>query len=70
MFVWDKKVQPEMNQQWNLTVQSEASPTTTFQVGYVGEHGTHLIVPTPYLQKTLTNGVVDPWTLLHRAIPP
>ena len=37
-----------MNQQWNLTVQSEASSTTTFQIGYVGEHGTHLIVPTPY----------------------
>lgn len=59
-FVWDKKVQPEMNQQWNLTVQSEASPTTTFQVGYVGQHGTHLIVPMPYLQKTLTNGVPTP----------
>ena len=60
MYVWAPKVQPEMNQQWNLTVQSEASSTTTFQVGYVGEHGTHLIVPTPYLQKTLTNGVPTP----------
>jgi hypothetical protein len=60
MYVWAPKVQPEMNQQWNLTVQSEASATTTFQVGYVGEHGTHLIVPTPYLQKTLTNGVPTP----------
>ncbi len=60
MYVWAPKVQPEMNQQWNLTVQSEASATTTFQIGYVGEHGTHLIVPTPYLQKTLTNGVPTP----------
>ena len=60
VYVWDKKIQPEMNQQWNLTVQSEASATTTFQVGYVGEHGTHLIVPTPYSQKTLTDGVVTP----------
>jgi hypothetical protein len=59
-FVWDKKVQPEISQQWNLTVQSEVGPTTTFQVGYVGAHGTHLIVPTPYLQKTLTNGVPTP----------
>ena len=25
MYVWDKKVQPEMDQQWNLTVQGEAS---------------------------------------------
>jgi Carboxypeptidase regulatory-like domain len=60
MFVWDKKVQPEMNQQWNLTVQSQATATTTFQVGYVGEHGTHLIVPTPYAQKTITDGAVTP----------
>jgi hypothetical protein len=49
-----------MNQQWNLTVQGQATATTTFQLGYVGEHGTHLIVPTPYAQKTLTNGVVTP----------
>jgi hypothetical protein len=60
MYVWDKKVQPEMNQQWNLTVQAEVSPTTTFQIGYVGDHATHAIVPTPYAQKTLTNGVVTP----------
>lgn len=60
LYVWDKKIYPEMNQQWNLTVQSEASATTTFQLGYVGEHGTHLIVPTPYSQKTLTDGVVTP----------
>jgi hypothetical protein len=60
VYVWAPKVQPEMNQEWNLTVQSEASATTTFQIGYVGDHGTHLIVPTPYSQKTLTNGVVTP----------
>ncbi len=64
MYVWAPKVQPEMDQEWNLTVQSEASPTTTFQIGYVGDHGTHLIVPTPYSQLTLTNGVAHPWTIL------
>jgi hypothetical protein len=45
---------------WNLTAQTQVSPTLTFQVGYVGQHGTHLMVPTPYLQGTLTNGVVGP----------
>ena len=60
LYVWDKKVQPAIDQQWNLTVQSEASATTTFQVGYVGQRGTHLIVPTPYSQKTLTDGKVTP----------
>jgi hypothetical protein len=60
MYVWAPKVQPEMNQEWNLTVQTEANATTTFQLGYVGDHGTHLIVPTPYAQQTLNNGVVGP----------
>jgi hypothetical protein len=59
-FVWDKTVQPALIEQWNLTAQTQVSPTTTFQVGYVGQHGMHLMVPTPYLQGTLTNGVVGP----------
>jgi hypothetical protein len=60
MYVWDKKVQPAMDQQWNLTMQTEAGRNLTFQVGYVGSHDTHLMVPTPYLQGTLNNGVVGP----------
>ena len=60
VYVWAPKINPEMNQEWNLTVQSEASATTTFQLGYVGDHGTHLIVPTPYSQLQLTNGVPSP----------
>jgi hypothetical protein len=60
VFVWAPKVQPEMNQEWNLTVQTEASPTTTFQLGYVGDHATHLIVPTPYSQENVTNGQPSP----------
>jgi hypothetical protein len=60
LYVWDKKIQPAIDQQWNLTVQGQASATTTFQIGYVGQHGTHLMVPTPYSQKTITDGVVTP----------
>lgn len=60
MYVWDKKVQPAMDDQWNLTIQQAFTSNTTLQVGYVGEHGTHLMVPTPYAQKRLVNGVVEP----------
>ena len=60
VYVWDKTVQPEMDQQWNLTMQTEASPNTTVQLSYVGSHDTHLMVPTPYSQLTLNNGVVGP----------
>jgi hypothetical protein len=51
--VWDPKVQPAITYQWNLTVQQQLNNTTTAQLGYVGQHGTHLMVPMPYLQKQL-----------------
>jgi hypothetical protein len=57
MFVWDKTVQPALDQEWNLTVQQEVTPTTTFQIGYVAQKADHLMVPMPYLQKQLVNGV-------------
>jgi hypothetical protein len=60
MYVWDKTVQPAMSQQWNLTAQQTLTPSTTFQLGYVGQKGTHLMVPTPYAQKQLVNGQVEP----------
>ena len=49
--VWDPNVQPAITHQWNGTVQQQINSTTTLQVGYVGQHGTHLMVPMPYLQK-------------------
>ncbi|HZS97710.1 MAG TPA: carboxypeptidase-like regulatory domain-containing protein [Terriglobales bacterium] len=51
--VWDQNVQPAITQQWNLTLQQQLNSSTTVQVGYVGQHGTHLMVPMPYLQKQL-----------------
>src|SRR4029077_1849660 len=51
--VWDPKVQPALTNQWNLTIQHQLANTATLQVGYVGQHGTHLMVPMPYLQKQL-----------------
>ena len=38
----DQNLRPAQNQQWNLTVQHQFSNTLTGQVGYVGQHGTHL----------------------------
>jgi Carboxypeptidase regulatory-like domain len=50
--VWDPNVQPALTQQWNGTVQHQFG-TNTIQAGYVGQHGTHLMVPMPYLQRQL-----------------
>jgi hypothetical protein len=38
----DQNLRPAQNQQWNFTVQQQFGKTTTFQLGYVGQHGTHL----------------------------
>jgi hypothetical protein len=51
--VWDPHVQPALTDQWNLTIQHQLANSATVQVGYVGQHGTHLMVPMPYLQKQL-----------------
>ena len=37
LYSWDKKVQPAHSNQWSLFVQQEISPTSTFQIGYVGQ---------------------------------
>jgi hypothetical protein len=51
--VWDPNVQPAISDQWNLTVQRQFWGNTTLQVGYVGQRGTHLMVPFSYSQREL-----------------
>ncbi len=59
--LWDPNIQPAISQQWNLAVEHQFSDSTTFQVAYVGQHGTHLMVAMPYLQAQLhANGTITP----------
>jgi hypothetical protein len=51
--LWDPNLQPAISQQWNLAVEHQFTDETTFQVAYVGQHGTHLMVAMPYLQAQL-----------------
>src|SRR5205807_905949 len=51
--VWDPNVQPAIADQWNLTIQHQFWGDTTFQIGYVGQRGTHLMVPFSYAQREL-----------------
>ncbi|MGP0020220.1 MAG: TonB-dependent receptor [Candidatus Sulfotelmatobacter sp.] len=51
--VWDPKVQPAIADEWNFTVQHQFAGNTTVQVGYVGQRGTHLMVPFDYAQRVL-----------------
>jgi hypothetical protein len=48
--LWDKNVQPAIDDQWNLTIQHQLNQTTTLQVGYVGQWAYHLMVPFSYGQ--------------------
>ena len=67
--LWNPDIQPAMAQQWNLSIQHQLSNSTTLQVGYVGQRGTHLMVPTPYLQKQLIRTVRSPIVLSWLATP-
>jgi hypothetical protein len=41
--IFDQNFKPAMVDQWNLTLQQQLSNSLTFQVGYVGQRGAHLL---------------------------
>jgi hypothetical protein len=51
--LWDPFVRPANTQQWNLTLERQMGWRTVGSVGYVGQKGTHLVVPMPYYQRRL-----------------
>ena len=56
---WSGTVQPAVADQWNLTVQRELNHETSFQLGYIGQRTTHLMVPEWLSQGDLqANGTV------------
>ena len=59
--LWHPNIQPAISQQRNLSVEHEFTGSTTLQVGYVGQHGTHLMVAMRYLQSQLhADGNITP----------
>jgi len=41
--IYDQNFKPAMIDQWNLTIQQQLTNTLTFQIGYVGQRGAHLL---------------------------
>ena len=41
--VFDQNFKPAMIDQWNFTIQQQFSNSLTFQIGYVGQRGAHLL---------------------------
>ncbi len=61
LLVWDPNVQPAISNQWNVFVQQQLTPTTTVQVGYVGQQARHLAVAEKLSQLVLQpNGTTAP----------
>ena len=58
--VWNPEVRPAIVQQWNFTTEFSLPKGNILTVGYVGQHGTHLMAAMPYKQKQLVNGAVTP----------
>ena len=59
--VWDPNVQPAIDNQYSLLIQHQFWGDTTFQIGYVGQHAYHLMVPFDYAQRVLnSDGTTSP----------
>ena len=58
--IWDPNVRPANTQQWNFTTEFQLPMSNVLTVGYVGQHGTHLVVPMPYIMKRIVGGKVVP----------
>jgi hypothetical protein len=51
--LWDPNIRPAISQQWNFTIERQFWSNLDLTVGYVGQHGTHLMAAMPYSQRRL-----------------
>jgi hypothetical protein len=51
--LWDQNIRPANVQQWSLILEQQLWAQMVLSAGYIGQHGTHLVVPMPYFQKIL-----------------
>jgi hypothetical protein len=58
--LWDPFVRPANSMQWSFANEYQLPWRSVLTLWYVGQHGTHLMVPVPYLQKMIVNGKVTP----------
>lgn len=62
--LWDPNVRPANSMQWSFANEYQLPGRSVLTLWYVGQHGTHLMVPEPYLQKVLVNGKPVPGPFL------
>jgi hypothetical protein len=74
--VYPSDFRPALIQQWNFTVERQFSNTLTFQIGYVGQKGTHLLnfedlaqwEPLA-MQANGTLGIAQPGQVITKVVP-
>jgi hypothetical protein len=52
---WDPHLRPARSHQWNATIESTTWPHLTLSAAYVGQYGTHLVVPVNFDQRVSPN---------------
>src|SRR5215469_16632774 len=74
--VYPSDFRPALIQQWNFTVERQFSNTLTFQIGYVGQKGTHLLnfedlAQWEHLAKQAdgTLGIAKPGQVITKVVP-
>ena len=61
LLVWDKNVQPAHSSQYSMFIQRELTPSSTFQIGYVGQSTRHLTAAERLNQPVLNaDGTTSP----------
>ena len=55
---WRPSLRPQFTQQWNVFAEYLVTPSTSANIGYVGNHATHLVTPVEGNQPL--PGVGDP----------
>jgi hypothetical protein len=66
---WNPDLRPAFIQQWNVSTEFQFSNSFSFNVGYVGQRGSHLVDPREYNQPLPGVGPVANWAPLQTRRP-
>jgi hypothetical protein len=66
---WDPNLRPQFTQQWNVFAEYLLTPSTSAQVGYVGNKATHLVTPVEGNQPLPGTGDPSTWLPLNQRRP-
>jgi hypothetical protein len=66
---WDQDLKPQFTQQYNFSLEYQLTNSWSLNTAYVGQKGTHLVVPHEANQPLAGTGPFSTWTLLNDRRP-